>query len=166
MNDEFNEIRRLIRLKRYEKPGDGYFEEFLTEFQKRQRSELLQRSAHSLLVERVGTYFSGIGRRGWIYAAGGAYAVVMLGMFAWPDAISEPAVAGSDPEATSPLWSDGTPGVAPVVFTGAEFKSSGIPDFVGRGSGHESPRRRRVVLPPSKNILPAGGTGEIILREY
>ncbi|MFV1995674.1 MAG: hypothetical protein ACC661_09575, partial [Verrucomicrobiales bacterium] len=53
---ESDEVHKLIRLKRYEKPHDGYFEQFLTEFHGRQRSELLKRSAHGIFCERVATY--------------------------------------------------------------------------------------------------------------
>jgi hypothetical protein len=42
--DEFNdnEITKLLRLKRYEQPPTGYFENFLHEFHRRQRDELLR----------------------------------------------------------------------------------------------------------------------------
>lgn len=81
MSEQSNDIEKLIRLKRYEKPSDGYFEDFLTEFQDRQRSELLRRSARSLFFERVGTYFSGFSQRQWIYAGSAAYAAVTIGFF-------------------------------------------------------------------------------------
>src|SRR5256886_15613159 len=44
MMDEFedNEIGRLLRLKKYERPPPGYFENFLHEFHRRQRDELLR----------------------------------------------------------------------------------------------------------------------------
>jgi hypothetical protein len=36
-----DEIARLLRLKRYEQPPPAYFENFLHEFRRRQRDELL-----------------------------------------------------------------------------------------------------------------------------
>jgi hypothetical protein len=45
--------RRIIRLKRYEQPPDGYYEDFLKEFHKRQRTELLNPSLSTLIRERL-----------------------------------------------------------------------------------------------------------------
>ena len=44
--DEFNdnEITKLLRLKRYEQPPPRYFENFLHEFHRRQRDELLRQN--------------------------------------------------------------------------------------------------------------------------
>jgi hypothetical protein len=38
-----DQVGRLLRLKRYEQPPPGYFENFLQEFRRRQRDELLRR---------------------------------------------------------------------------------------------------------------------------
>ena len=65
-------IVKLIRLKRFEKPREGYFEDFVSEFQCRQRSELLRRSAHGIFFERVATYFSSFGGQPWLIGAGAA----------------------------------------------------------------------------------------------
>jgi hypothetical protein len=81
MSDQNNDIEKIIRLKRYEQPHEGYFDDFLKEFQSRQRSQLLQQSARGLLFERVGTYFSGFSRRQWLYAGSTAYAAVTVGFF-------------------------------------------------------------------------------------
>jgi len=52
-----NELQELIKLKRYEQPEEGYFDDFLVEFQERQRSEMLKTSARGLFVERVKAWF-------------------------------------------------------------------------------------------------------------
>jgi len=53
--DEFNdnEITKLLRLKRYEQPPAGYFENFLHEFHRRQRDELLRQPLWRICVDRA-----------------------------------------------------------------------------------------------------------------
>jgi hypothetical protein len=53
--DEFNdnEIARLLRLKRYEQPPPGYFENFLHEFHRRQRDELLRQPLWRIALQRA-----------------------------------------------------------------------------------------------------------------
>ena len=79
------QVRKIISLKRYETPRDGYFEDFLAEFQERQRGELLQRSSMSLFFERLATWFREVGSVKWVAGAGMAYAAVMAAILLWPD---------------------------------------------------------------------------------
>jgi hypothetical protein len=53
--DEFdnNEIGRLLRLKKYEQPPPGYFEDFLHEFHRRQRDELLRQPLWKIAIGRA-----------------------------------------------------------------------------------------------------------------
>src|SRR5207244_11151883 len=53
--DEFNdnEIAKLLRLKRYEQPRPGYFENFLHEFHRRQRDELLRQRLWRICIDRT-----------------------------------------------------------------------------------------------------------------
>jgi len=53
--DEFNdnEIAKLLRLKRYEQPPPGYFENFLHEFHRRQRDELLREPVWRICLDRA-----------------------------------------------------------------------------------------------------------------
>ena len=53
--DEFNdnEIARLLRLKRFEQPPPGYFDNFLHEFHRRQRDELLRQPLWRICLERA-----------------------------------------------------------------------------------------------------------------
>src|SRR5438552_13997916 len=55
MMDEFddNEIGRLLRLKKYEQPPPGYFENFLHEFHRRQRDELLRQPLWKIALGRA-----------------------------------------------------------------------------------------------------------------
>jgi hypothetical protein len=47
-----DEIGRLLRLKRYEQPPPAYFENFLHEFRRRQRDELLRQPIRHFSFER------------------------------------------------------------------------------------------------------------------
>jgi hypothetical protein len=53
--DQFNdnEIGKLLRLKRYEQPPPGYFENFLHEFHRRQRDELLRQPLWRICLDRA-----------------------------------------------------------------------------------------------------------------
>lgn len=46
-------ISQLLRLKRHEQPRPGYFEDFLQEFQSRQRNELLRRPLWAIAWDRL-----------------------------------------------------------------------------------------------------------------
>src|ERR1041385_1785328 len=60
--DEFDdrEIARLLRLKRYEQPPPAYFENFLHEFHRRQRDELLRQPLWRICLERAHTFMLGL----------------------------------------------------------------------------------------------------------
>ena len=53
--DQFDdkEISALLRLKRYEQPPPEYFEDFLHEFHRRQRDELLKQPLWRICLERA-----------------------------------------------------------------------------------------------------------------
>ncbi len=110
---EFKDVQKLIALKRYERPSDDYFERFIDEFRQRQRQELLNKSARGILFERVQTWMNGLGKQGWVYGAGVAYAVVMLGFFLIPQS-QEPSV--------SPVASDSFPSAAEMGSASEVFE--------------------------------------------
>lgn len=85
--NEFSEVQKLIALKRHEQPEDAYFEEFLQEFQRRQRQELLQRSSFSLFKERVSTWFADTNKWNLVWGGGLAYAVLMFAFVFWPKSV-------------------------------------------------------------------------------
>jgi hypothetical protein len=63
--DEFNdnEVARLLRLKRYEQPPPSYFENFLHEFHRRQRDELLRQPLWRICLERAQSFMSQLDMR-------------------------------------------------------------------------------------------------------
>lgn len=53
-----DEITKLLRLKRFEKPAPEYFDNFLREFQERQRAQLLREPAWRLAWDRFAAFFA------------------------------------------------------------------------------------------------------------
>lgn len=80
MKDE-EEVQKLIALKRYETPGDAYYEQFVENFKDRQRSEMLKHSSRALLAERVSVWFDEMNGAKWLAPAGAVAAAVAVGVF-------------------------------------------------------------------------------------
>jgi hypothetical protein len=79
-DDEIN-ISALLRLKRYEQPPPGYFDQLLRDVHRRQRAELLKRPLWRIAIERMQTYFSEHSMGGLSYA-GSMAAVLLAGVLA------------------------------------------------------------------------------------
>ncbi|MAS91732.1 MAG: hypothetical protein CMO55_00935 [Verrucomicrobiales bacterium] len=82
MNDS-EDVQRLIRLKRYETPGEEYFARFREELKDHQRAEMLKSSSRSLVVERIGLWLKEVNEPRWVLPAGAtaAAAAVAAGLF-------------------------------------------------------------------------------------
>ena len=57
MSLDDQKLSQLLRLKRFEQPRPGYFEDFLSEFQARQRMELLRRPAWRIAFDRLEAFW-------------------------------------------------------------------------------------------------------------
>ena len=118
--DEFDdsEIARLLRLKRYEQPPPGYFENFLHEFHRRQRDELLRQPLWRICLERAHTFMLGLDVRSLasypaaVTAVLVCAAVISLKIYQQPEtgrvALQSPP-ALSVPANTEGEWSLGSP---------------------------------------------------------
>lgn len=107
---DFEDLQKLLRLKRYERPPDGYFERFAEEFKERQRSEMLRQSARGLLVERVSTWIWTSGTKRWLYA-GGATSTLLAAGYVWNPFAADEAPRPADSGALAPvLVEEATPG--------------------------------------------------------
>jgi hypothetical protein len=69
-------LQSLLRLKRYEQPPEGYYEDFLREFHHRQRAELLRPSLTTLLLERFAAWAAEFRVPAIAYAGATAVAIV------------------------------------------------------------------------------------------
>lgn len=76
--DEFEKIQKLIRLKKYETPGEEFVDDFVAKFRERQRGEMLKQSALGLLWERFQSYCDQMFSPRWALAA----AVIVFGLIA------------------------------------------------------------------------------------
>ena len=125
---EEEDIQKLIRLKRHESPPEGYFEDFLEEFQTRQRGELLKQSSFGLFKDRLGTWFRELGSIKWVAGAGAAYAGVMVAIFMWP---------AGNPNKTE------NPNLRPASYQpekGRPLQTVDFPKIENSGSGSTTPR--------------------------
>lgn len=98
---DFEDIQRLIRLKRHELPPEDFVDDFVRSFQQRQRAELLKSSARSLLWERVATYFEGFSSQKLAWGAAAA-AVVGLGIISLQPGANSHALAEGTQAAARP----------------------------------------------------------------
>jgi len=77
------QISKLLKLKRYEQPAPGYFDDFLRDFQARQRAELIRQPLWQIAWDRVSSLAEGFQVPRMAYAsiiamAVAASAVIML----------------------------------------------------------------------------------------
>jgi hypothetical protein len=75
MLDE-QQLQKLLRIKRFEQPPPGYFDRALIEFHRRQREELLRRSATPVWWERLGSWLWNF--RVPSYAYGAAFGIFVV----------------------------------------------------------------------------------------
>jgi hypothetical protein len=87
-----------MALRREERPDEGYWKDFLSEFHRRQREEASRKSGVSQMVDRVKEWFSNLGPSKWAYGAGLAYATVAVVVLLNP---KSPDIEGSVP--TTPV---------------------------------------------------------------
>jgi len=71
-----DQLQKLLALKRYERPDDGYWEDFLGEFHDRQRRMSPRVPLVSAAWNRFAGGFGEVGSSKWLCTAGVAYAVV------------------------------------------------------------------------------------------
>jgi hypothetical protein len=132
--DEFDdkEIATLLRLKRHEQPPPGYFEDFLHEFHRRQRDDLLRQPLWRICLDRAQDFFvrlnlSGTGS----YSTAAAAvlvcaAVISLKIYQQPPTAT--VAARSEPTFSAPanvdaVWTLASP-VAERVFSTKPLRNS------------------------------------------
>lgn len=109
--EEFEKLQKLIRLKKYETPGEEFVDDFVAKFRERQRQEMLKQPAWGMFWEQVKMYFSESPAQKWALAAAGVALVALAAWLAIPSSRAGSELAGRHlgeaPMAVS-LATDGT----------------------------------------------------------
>jgi hypothetical protein len=154
MDENFSDLQKLLRLKKYETPSPEYFEGFLKDFHRRQRQEIVNLPIWRIAWDRVTASFVPGEVPRFAYATACA-AVLFVTVLASRQMVSRP--AGSDLAAVTPAVSASRFESSPVRMTlnqkpqsflnGAGFASAR--DSRSRGAGSlagEPSRSTRYVL--------------------
>lgn len=84
MSPEEEKVQKIIRLKRYESPPEGYFDNFLAEFQKRRDEEMQEKKSRAGIFSKGLAWFRGMGTGSLCIGGGLAYAAAIIAVLMWP----------------------------------------------------------------------------------
>jgi hypothetical protein len=110
MNPEEEKVQKIIRLKRYEAPPEGYFEDFLTEFQKRRDGATKPQAAPLGVMGKSLGWFRRVASVRLVVAGGLSYAALIIGVLMWPKG-PESRPDNREPVIFQPLPDHGNPPV-------------------------------------------------------
>ena len=90
--DPFNEdeIGKLLRLKKYEQPPPGYFDNFLHEFHRRQRDEFLREPLWRICLQRAQDFLFRLNVPGLDLLSGHGHGGAGLRGCHFPEGLSDP----------------------------------------------------------------------------
>lgn len=155
MPEDFSELQTLLRLKRHETPPPGYLEDFLTEFHRRQRAELLRRPLWRIAFDRLGNLVPTLPTLpvpNLAYAGVSAVALIAaVGLLSrQPTVFAPPAVAASGrPTVTTPVSATVLPAAVAPVSRGRTTMDDNEPSFA-------APVAAVQIAPETEGDLPFG----------
>jgi hypothetical protein len=121
---EDDNISKLLRLKRYEQPPPEYFENFLCEFNRRQRAELLRRPAWRIALDRLEALVNNITLSQMSYGTA-TVAVLAVAGYITIGLVQHPGTSAPQLLAahTTSVASSSPAGVAPSVISGGGLQT-------------------------------------------
>jgi hypothetical protein len=148
MNDDFENLQKLIALKRFEQPPEDFVEDFVREFHVRQREEANRRTSLELFWEKVGGFFDRLSGPAW--ATVGAAAALVVASF-----------VGMNDSTTAHLPS--SHGLKPVDYKvraeDAAFKA--VPIILGEEEPSTSPGEEDAKKKEKEGEKPASPAGSV-----
>ncbi|WP_395737694.1 hypothetical protein [Prosthecobacter sp.] len=161
--NEFENIQRLIRLKRFEQPEEGFTENFLQQFHQRQRAELLKQSSVELLMERFSTWWSNLLVPKWSLATAAlAVCAVSAWMLSRPGETPGAALTSSPAASEKPFVSKMDLSELPLARTaGPDEGTRSVPAVEGKAPAQalRASATGGFEKPQSKNAIPAVQSG-------
>ncbi|WP_395752117.1 hypothetical protein [Prosthecobacter sp.] len=156
--NEFENIQRLIRLKRYEQPEEGFTENFLQQFHERQRAELLKQSSLELLTERFSTWWSHLLVPKWSLATAAlAICSVCAWMLSRPGETSGAAITESPTAPEKPFVSKMD--LSGIPLAREQSKDKAVPAIEGKAPLALPASTTNWEKPNVKNAIPAVQSG-------
>jgi hypothetical protein len=144
-NQPLNEsqLQALLRLKRYEQPPAGYFNDLLESVHRRQREEMLRRPAWQIALERIRAFFAPL-HLDWRHA-GSMAALLVVGIFAIRVAIPDRAANSQMTNIISDSSLPASSHTSPVIT----LEPGSAPSL----AAHENPRVQRDPDAPVRFII-------------
>lgn len=87
MKPSIEQLGALLATKRIERPEEGYWQDFVCEFHRRQRQQTVPEPGLSAVWRRVTGLVADLGSGRWAYGAGLAYAAVTVAFLVMPSKV-------------------------------------------------------------------------------
>jgi hypothetical protein len=132
---EETDIQKLLRLKRFEQPPEEYFDNFLEEFQRRQRTEFLRRSLWQIVCDRSGAFFDQLTIPQVAYGAASAAVLTVAGILSVGILSSDP----TSPQFAADTTNSAVARVQPAAGTALVYSPESIGGDLDFSSGTVHP---------------------------
>lgn len=134
MTEPDDTLHRLIALKRYEQPPEGFVDDFLVKFHQRQRADLMKLSVREMIMERIEGFFERLSAPQ-LATASVAVVLMLVGVISWlPDGTDSSGIAsnGVRPNHQLPVVLNSDLPPPDILRTSASFGNNLPPEEAAR----------------------------------